>query len=107
VTTRKPVEAKSGAVGKELLESLGKTRMTDRALARLHSVRVELGSIKDKKVSGRISGDLLSAVKARLGVVSDTEAIEMALANMAVTDDFGSWLIDQGGALSADFKLEL
>ncbi len=89
------------------LKSLAKTRMTDKAVARLRSVRIALGATKDKKVSGRISGDLLGTVKARLGVTSDTEAIEMALANMAVTDDFGAWLVDQGGELSKDFKLEL
>ncbi len=105
--TRKMEKADIKADGEELLKSLGKVRMTDKTVARLRDVRVELGSVKDKRVSGRISGNLLGTFKARLGVTSDTEAIEMALANMAITDDFGVWLVDQAGALSADFTLEL
>ncbi len=91
----------------EIPRSLSRLRLTEGSVERLRGVRLAFGTAKDKKVSGRISGDLLGTVKQRLGVTSDTEAIEMALANMAITDDFGSWLVDQSGQLSEDFQLEL
>ncbi len=74
---------------------------------RLKAAGQGFGARKDRKVSGRISGELLAVVKRRLGVSSDTEAIEMALVNMALTDDYGAWLVDQAGRLDPDFKLEL
>ena len=74
---------------------------------RLKAAGSAFGVRKDKRVSGRISGELLAAAKQRLGVASDTETIELALVNMALADDYGAWLIVQAGRLDTDFKLEL
>jgi hypothetical protein len=76
-------------------------------VARLKVAGRAFGGRKDKRVSGRISGQLLAAAKQRLGVASDTETIELALVNMAFADDFGMWLTAQAGRLDADAALEL
>lgn len=78
-----------------------------KTIGRLRSVGRAFGDAKDKRISGRISAALLATVKHRLSVASDTEAIEIALANMAVTEDFGTWLVEQAGQLDPDFELEL
>ena len=107
MAAREKVQSHTAEQDKEFAQALGKLRLTNDSVERLRGVRVALGPVKNKKVSGRISGELLGTVKQRLGVTSDTEAIEMALANMAITDDFGAWLVDQAGQLSEDFELEL
>jgi hypothetical protein len=83
------------------------TPLSEKSIDRLRAVGRAFGEAKDKRVSGRISAELLAAAKHRLGATSDTEAIEMALANMVVTDDFGTWLVDQAGQLDQDFELGL
>ncbi len=87
------------------LGQLSKSRLSVNTIGRLRGVADTLARGKDKRVSGRISGALLATVKERLGVTSDTEAIEMALVNMAITDDFGTWLVDQAGRLDQAFEL--
>jgi hypothetical protein len=90
-----------------LVQASGHTRLSPRSIGRLRAIGRTFGEVKDKRVSGRISAELLATVKHRLGGASDTEAIEMALANMVVTEDFGTWLIDQADQLDQDFELEL
>ena len=81
------------------------------ALARnkqvLDQARAEglLGSTKDARLSGRVSSGLLAAAKQRAHVVSDSELIELALARMALEDDFGSWLVSQKGSIPQDIDL--
>ena len=89
------------------LELLSKTRLSFRSIAKLKQFAATLAVGKDKRVSGRISGELLAAVKHRLGAASDTGTIEMALVNMVIADDFGTWLVDQAGRLDEDFDLGL
>ena len=50
---------------------------------------------------------LVVAAKARTGVESDSELLQLALATLAVGDDFGKWLLAQAGRLDPDFALEL
>lgn len=106
MTTRKetPHEPPSVTIS---LQTLAKSRLSGKSVSRLRMAGGIFGVSKDRKVSGRISGELLATVKNRLGVTSDTEAIEMALVNMAITDDFGTWLVDQSGQLDEDFELGL
>lgn len=87
------------------LETLAQAPLTGVSLKKLRTVDSRLGLKKDRKVSGRISGALLAAVKHRLGVQSDTEAIELALVNMAIADDYGAWLVAQAGQLDEEFDL--
>jgi len=65
-----------------------------------------LGSVKDARLSGRVSARLLEAAKRRAHVTSDTELIELALSRMALEDDFGPRLLRRKGSLPADLDLE-
>jgi hypothetical protein len=58
---------------------------------------------KTHVLSARLNEALVSAAKERTGITSDTQLVELALASLAVGDDFGEWLVTQGGQLSADF----
>jgi hypothetical protein len=80
----------------------------DEAAARSRNRRASglLGSIKDARLSGRVSARLLEAAKRRAHVTSDTELIELALSRMALEDDFGPRLLRRKGTLPADLDLE-
>jgi len=62
---------------------------------------------RDKRVSVRVEGALLDAAKAATGANSDTELVRLALAVVAVPDDFGEWLLIQQGRLDADFDIDV
>jgi len=49
---------------------------------------------------------LVTKAKARSGVNSDTKLIEVALANLAVADEYSSWLLAERGKISKDLDLE-
>jgi len=49
---------------------------------------------------------LVSRAKARTGIKSDTELLEVALANLAVADDYADWLLSRKGTVSRDVDLE-
>ncbi len=57
-------------------------------------------------VRGRMPKALVAQAKKRTGVVSDTELIELALANIAVADDYAEWLIARRGAIDREADLE-
>ena len=65
-----------------------------------------LGSVKNARLSGRVSARLVEAAKRRAHVTSDTELIELALSRMALEDDFGPRLLRRKGSLPADLDLE-
>ena len=102
-----PTDQEPATLSAELLASLGRSPFTQATVDGLRKLRFSFKSSKGKKVSARISEDLLNTVKARLNVSTDTEAMELALVNMATTDDFGKWLVGQSGSLTQDFSLEL
>ena len=69
----------------------------------------EKGFLRGKRtrlVRGRMPSALVAKAKARTGVQSDTELIELALANLAVADDYASWLLAHWGTVSKDIDLE-
>jgi len=49
---------------------------------------------------------LVSKAKARTGIKSDTELLEVALANLAVADDYPEWLLSRKDTVSPDVDLE-
>jgi hypothetical protein len=57
-------------------------------------------------VRGRMPEALVSSAKARTGIRSDTRLLEVALANLAVADDYAEWLLSQRGTLPGDLELE-
>ena len=49
---------------------------------------------------------LVAQAKKRTGVVSDTDLIELALANIAVADDYAEWLLARRGTIDREADLE-
>lgn len=88
----------------------------------LSSTRVKGGKLKDiliiaeerglfngtrtKVVRGRMPEALVRKAKARTGIKSDTKLLEVALANLAVADDYLEWLLSRRGTVSRDVDLE-
>jgi len=79
---------------------------------RLHDVMViaeEEGLLRGDRtqvVRGRMPEALVARAKKRTGIDSDTNLIEVALANIAVADDYADWLLSRRGAVDRGAKLE-
>jgi hypothetical protein len=65
-----------------------------------------LKGARTKLVRGRMPDALVAKAKARIGVQSDTKLIEVALANLAVADEYPDWLLAQRGTVNKDIDLE-
>jgi hypothetical protein len=65
-----------------------------------------LKGARTELVRGRMPKALVARARARTGVQSDTKLIEVALANLAVADEYPGWLISQRGTVSKDLDLE-
>ncbi|MGD0135971.1 MAG: hypothetical protein ABSE57_28325 [Bryobacteraceae bacterium] len=65
-----------------------------------------LRGAKTEVVRGRMPKALVRKAKATSGARSDTELIEMALANLAVADQYPDWLLSQQGKVGKDVDLE-
>jgi len=57
-------------------------------------------------VRGRMPTALVTRAKKRSGIDSDTELIEVALANIAVADDYADWLLSRRGTIGGEAELE-
>ena len=57
-------------------------------------------------VRGRMPEALVARAKKRTGINSDTALIEVALANIAVADDYADWLLSRRGAVGREAELE-
>jgi hypothetical protein len=65
-----------------------------------------LGDAKDARVAGRVSSGLVAAAKKRAGLSSDTDVIEIALARLALEDDFGARLVRNKGKVPRELDIE-
>ena len=65
-----------------------------------------LRGAKTEVVRGRMPRALVQKAKATSGARSDTELIEMALANLAVADEYPGWLLAQRGTVGKGVDLE-
>jgi len=65
-----------------------------------------LGGAKTEVVRGRMPKALVRKAKAASGARSDTELIEIALANLAVADQYPDWLLSQRGTVAKEIDLE-
>jgi len=65
-----------------------------------------LGAAKNARIAGRVSSKLVAAAKKRAGTSSDTEVIEIALATLALEDDYGERLMRLWGSVPKDIDLE-
>ena len=61
---------------------------------------------RTRVVRGRMPEALVTRAKARTGIKSDTQLLEIALANLAVADDYPDWLLSRKGTVSQDVDLE-
>ena len=86
-----------------------KTLATLRNRATLESARAAglLGDAKDARVAGRVSSELVAAAKRRAGLSSDTDLIEIALARLALEDDFGARLVRNKGSVPRELDIEI
>jgi len=57
-------------------------------------------------VRGRMPEALVAKAKERTGINSDTDLIEVALANIAVADDYADWLLSRRGTVDREADLE-
>ena len=57
-------------------------------------------------VRGRMPEALVTRAKKRTGINSDTALIELALANIAVEDDYADWLLSRRGTVSREADLD-
>jgi hypothetical protein len=76
--------------------------------ATLESARAAglLGASKNARVAGRVSAKLVAAAKKSAGLSSDTDVIEIALAKLALEDDFGAKLVRNKGSLPRELDIE-
>lgn len=65
-----------------------------------------LRGVKTQIVRGRMPEALVRKAKARSGARTDTELIEMALANLAVADQYPDWLLSQRETVEKEIDLE-
>jgi hypothetical protein len=65
----------------------------------LHGERTQI-------VRGRMPEALVARAKKRTGIISDTDLIEVALANIAVADDYADWLLSRRGGVDREAELE-
>ena len=61
---------------------------------------------RTQMVRGRMPEALVKRAKKRTGIDSDTHLIEVALANIAVADDYADWLLSLRGAVGSEAELE-
>jgi hypothetical protein len=61
---------------------------------------------RTKVLRGRMPEALVSEAKKRTGIESDTDLIEVALANIAVADDYAEWLLSRRGSVDSRITLE-
>lgn len=66
-----------------------------------------LGGERTQVVRGRMPAALVARAKKQTGIDSDTDLIEVALANIAVEDDYADWLLSRRGTVSRETDLEL
>jgi hypothetical protein len=57
-------------------------------------------------VRGRMPEALVARAKKRTGITSNTDLIEVALANIAVGDDYADWLLSRRGSVNPEADLE-
>ncbi len=96
----------------QVSSSRRKTRADVRGSGRLREIMVIaereglLRGERTQMVRGRMPEALVTRAKKRTGINSDTDLIELALANIAVEDDYADWLLSRRGAVSREADLD-
>ena len=100
------------ATGSRGRDSRKAPQLAKRGMRRFHDVLALaeqeglLRGERTKIVRGRMPEALVSEAKKRTGIQSDTDLIEVALANIAVGDDYAEWLLSRRGSLDSGVSLE-
>jgi hypothetical protein len=63
-------------------------------------------SNKTARIGGRVNPALIEKAKRMSGVETDSDLIELALANLAVEDDFPRAFAEARGRIDSDFDLD-
>lgn len=66
-----------------------------------------LAGARSRILRGRMPEALVARAKARTGVKSDTDLIQIALANLAVADDYPDWLLSLRATVDRNIDLEV
>ena len=61
---------------------------------------------RTEMVGGRMPEALVARAKKRTGITSNTDLLEVALANIAVGDDYADWLLSRRGSVGPKADLE-
>ena len=61
---------------------------------------------RTKMMRGRMPEALVRKAKTRTGIQSDTGLLEVALAHLAVADDYPEWLLSRRGSVRPEIDLE-
>ena len=96
-------------MGKLEVPNREKGAILDRHRGTLEQARAAglLGKAKTARIAARVSSKLLAAAKERAGTSSDTKVLEIALASLALQDDFGAKLVRRKGSIPKDIDLGL
>jgi hypothetical protein len=99
--------SQKAAMGVESVDqvAIGKTGRFQEVLTMAREKGLLKGA-RTELVRGRMPKALVAKAKARSGVESDTKLIEIALANLALADEYPTWLLSQQGSISKDLDLE-
>jgi hypothetical protein len=65
-----------------------------------------LSGARTHVIRGRMPVGLVEQAKLKSGISSDSKLLEVALANLAVSDEYAQWLLAQRGTISPDLNLE-
>ena len=65
-----------------------------------------LSGERNQIVRGRMPEALVERAKERTGIDSDTDLIEVALANIALAEDYADWLLSRRGVVDREADLE-
>jgi hypothetical protein len=98
---------RTAAAGSRRRARLGTTRSSRlREVMILAEQEGLLNGERTQVVRGRMPRALVARAKNRTGIASDTALIEIALANIAVADDYTDWLLSQRGTVPTGVDLE-
>ena len=91
------------------MEHRGSKTESRKSLKEAMTIAAERGLLKGTRtrvVRARMPAALVNRAKVRTGIQSDTELLEVALANLAVADDYPEWLLSRKGSIRPDLDLE-
>jgi len=60
----------------------------------------------ESRISARVSAEMIAAAKARTGIVSNTDLVKFAIAQLAVEDPFKQAFRELQGSIDPDIDLE-